>query len=937
MQDTRTLKLQTRRTLQPQQREAEHPFYTIVTCLLTLLFLLTVFAIFKAAPFGDRQIFQIDQFHQYSPFMAELRRKILSGESVMYSWNSGLGYNLWSSIGYYLASPFNIFLLVFPASNLAEAVLFITTLKLVLMAGAMQLFLSRAFRKAPLIAMGMGVAYALSTFVMAYSWNIMWMDVLLFLPLTTLGLVYVIRKEGRLLYVVSLALMIWSNFYLAGFACVFLALFYPVLWARFAPATRRSNKKAIVLSFLEFGVLSVLAAMLTAVLLIPTVLNLGLTSASDDKPPKQISYFQEFILILGRLYPFGKPAVMSGLPNIYGGLSLLLFLPLYIGNRRIPRAARVLSLLLLGFIFVSFNNNWLNFAWHGFHYPNSLNHRFAFLFTFLLMFMAFDGLIQTRYVRRGRLGAIAAVIIGGALILQLTTSTEETAAVNHTAVVVTMIAVGCLVAATERYLSRHRLAKRTVKWRGHAHLKREQTLAMLAMPLSLVMVLEAGANMFASHYERNKTSSYGPKDGYAAGVLPDELREVANAHNETNGEAFYRSEVVPPLTTNDGAIYDLHSLSIFASTYPEAPIKFFKNLGYRTNGVNSIGYRGSSVVMDTVLGIRYVMNKDNTWYAASKHRSLVENKTRITVFENHDALGLGVFTDQDPTTLSLEGMDLFTAQNHFYASLGMEEMLLERQFPLDHYQDVDPTTNEPLHVMGDGTGNYSFTRREEFIRFQVVEAGEYTLAWHSNDSPVDRVTLVKEDGDQTFAHHKEGLQELGHFEPGQTITLRFDLKEEQASTMKIYMVKLNEEAYTQSVQRLASRQMEMQERKGASFKGTIDAPGDGHVFFSLPFDPGWSFKVDGETVEVETIENALMALPVTAGSHTIEARFMPRGLKMGLVITAISLLAFIGLIVLERRRRKKVHTLRFKDGVTWAETAAQIKAQRAKSVITDKA
>jgi uncharacterized membrane protein YfhO len=44
-------------------------------------------------PVGNRNVLTIDLYHQYAPFIAELRQKFVSGGSLFYSWAGGLGVN----------------------------------------------------------------------------------------------------------------------------------------------------------------------------------------------------------------------------------------------------------------------------------------------------------------------------------------------------------------------------------------------------------------------------------------------------------------------------------------------------------------------------------------------------------------------------------------------------------------------------------------------------------------------------------------------------------------------------------------------------------------------------------------------------------------------------------------------------------------------------
>jgi hypothetical protein len=68
-----------------------------------------------------------------------------------------------------------------------------------------------------------------------------------------------------------------------------------------------------------------------------------------------------------------------------------------------------------------------------------------------------------------------------------------------------------------------------------------------------------------------------------------------------------------------------------------------------------------------------------------------------------------------------------------------------------------------------------------------------------------------------------------------------------------------------------------------SMTATTDAPG--LVVLSDTYDPGWVATVDGAAVPVLVADHALRAIPVGAGMHTIELRYAPRSLTIGLLLS----------------------------------------------------
>ncbi len=72
---------------------------------LPAFILLIIFIVQKIYPFGERSFLHIDMYHQYFPFLVEFYHKLKNGESLFFSWNTGIGSNFIALYAYYLASP----------------------------------------------------------------------------------------------------------------------------------------------------------------------------------------------------------------------------------------------------------------------------------------------------------------------------------------------------------------------------------------------------------------------------------------------------------------------------------------------------------------------------------------------------------------------------------------------------------------------------------------------------------------------------------------------------------------------------------------------------------------------------------------------------------------------------------------------------------------
>ncbi|MBQ8724409.1 MAG: YfhO family protein [Oscillospiraceae bacterium] len=90
------------------------------------------------------------------------------------------------------------------------------------------------------------------------------------------------------------------------------------------------------------------------------------------------------------------------------------------------------------------------------------------------------------------------------------------------------------------------------------------------------------------------------------------------------------------------------------------------------------------------------------------------------------------------------------------------------------------------------------------------------------------------------------------------------------------------------------------------FTAEITADSNNLVFFSVPYEDGWTAKVNGEKAEIETVDTGFMAVPVTAGENTIEFSYETPGLKAGALISIAGVLVFAAYMTggyLLRKRR----------------------------------
>jgi len=84
---------------------------------------------------------------------------------------------------------------------------------------------------------------------------------------------------------------------------------------------------------------------------------------------------------------------------------------------------------------------------------------------------------------------------------------------------------------------------------------------------------------------------------------------------------------------------------------------------------------------------------------------------------------------------------------------------------------------------------------------------------------------------------------------------------------------------------------------------TVNAPVAGYVFLSEPFYPERKAFVDGQEVTAVKANLAFTAVPVPAGSHRLELRYVPSSFRLGVGISVLTLIVWIGASIRSARAR----------------------------------
>ncbi len=561
-------------------------------------------------PFGEQSFLRTDMYHQYAPFFSEFQHKLTSGGSLLYSWDVGMGVNFAALYAYYLASPLNWLLVLCPKSLIIEFMTYMIVVKTGLSGLSMAWYLRRHGRTRDFGVAYFGIFYALSGYMAAYSWNIMWLDCIVLFPVIALGLERLVKKGKGLLYCVALGLSILSNYYISIMTCIFMVLYFAALLVLEKDMTW---EKFIGRCF-QFAVFSLLAGGLAAVVLLPEIYALQMTASGDINFPKAFNqYFPIFDMLARHIGNVETEIGLDHWPNIYCGVAVFMFMALYVACRKIPFREKLVYFVLLLFFLASFSINVLNFIWHGFHYPNSLPSRQSYIYIFLVLVMCYRAYA---YLKETPWKQVTAAFAGAAIFVVLA---QKLVTEDHFHFIVYYVALLFL----GLYLGAIYLYQKGPRFRNHA------LFAALA-----VVAMEAAVNTSVTSVTTTSRTDY-VRDNEAVMKLVDSVQP-----NPT----FFRMDKVSRKTKNDGAWMNFPSVSLFSSTANADLSKLFKKLGCESS-TNAYSITGATPLVDMLFAVKYSIYSEEAEEAFL--RTLVGQQEETYLYENSYTLPLGFWVPSD--------------------------------------------------------------------------------------------------------------------------------------------------------------------------------------------------------------------------------------------------------------------------------------------------
>lgn len=839
--------------------------WILFTFLISSVVISIIYILQKIAPYGNNSMLDVDFYHQYGPLLNELYDRIKSGETLLYSFNTGGGIPFYRNFLNYLSSPFNIVLFFFRKENIVMAFSIVIALKTIFSATFMSYYLKKTFNKDSILTSIFGILYAFSGYFCAYYWNIMWLDGMVFLPIIMLGINKIIDEENPFTYVISLAIMLFANYFIGYMICIF-SVFYFLGYFLY----RKNFKiKNILKKFIMFGISSILAAGLVAFLLLPLFSSLSSISATKDTFPTLTSNFSISDYIFNHVTGVNRTVFASDvlpLPNVYSGMLTISLILLLFFNKKINLRFKIISITSLLFFFLSFNINRIDFIWHAFHVPNDLPWRYSFIYVFVLITLGYYSMLRIKDVSIFRLSLSFGIIF----IMVLLASKTGFENLDDSKVITSLIIL-LMYYVLMIIIKNNKSNKISVYF----------IFTLIAM---FECVYGINANWNIDHDISNFMSD---KKAYQS--------LIKNIKKDDNG--LYRIEKTDYLTLNDGAWYDYNGISTFTSMAYEDVAKFQRMIGMAGNDINSYYYKYyQTPVYNTMFNVKYILGN----YIKNDYYVPIAKEESVNAIGYNYSSSIAYVVNKDIKDYELISYMPFLNQSNFVTlSTGVNDIFT----PVEVDSILNTTiTNTNIKNNLNGEFNYKMNDGISEIIINLNNEGHKNNYLYIGGNKVNGFYV--NDSYYSITSDEYYIVDTGKLDTS-TIEVKIDLEDSEDGILKFYAYNLNEEAFDKFYKEITDEMLEVTKYSDTLIEGNIKVKKNNLMFTSIAYDEGWKVLVDGKEVKTKKLANAYLGFNIKKGNHHIKMVYYPKYMKQGLIISMISLFTLIGYIIYKNKTIKK--------------------------------
>ena len=409
--------------------------------------------------------------------------------------------------------------------------------------------------------------------------------------------------------------------------------------------------------------------------------------------------------------------------------------------------------------------------------------------------------------------------------------------------------------------------------------------SMFTLSLLFFVIFEITLNSYYQVDGIAKEWVFASRSSYSKKM--DEIDKLVKYSKRENRD-FFRTERLDPQTGNDSMKFNYNGISQFSSVRNTQASSTLDKLGFKSAGTNlNLRYQNNTILMDSIFAVKYNLSeKDPQKFGFSAEKT----ERSMTLYENNYALGLAfltndVYKDVKFTNLTLDNQTAFLNQVS-----GLNHKYYERISIIGNEAETEGKVTASIE--NNSQLSYaSITYTIEVAAGSQVYVNLSDLDF-SNGNQTDVNITVNGITNRYLTHNVFPFLNIGYFKEAQTVSIQFSFPENRTVSFnqpEFFSVDVNK--YQQLISKLKEQEVSVTTKSNTV---TVDyhADRDSSLFFTIPYDKGWTASVNGKKVPLKRAQNGFMKLDVGRGAGRVTLSFIPRGLKEGTVAFILGIVLF---------------------------------------------
>lgn len=793
-----------------------------------------------------------DGFHQYVIFDVALRNILHGNGSLFYTFTSGLGLNFYALSSYYLGSFLSPLVYFFDLTNMPDAVYLTTLLKFGLIGLSTYFSLNKLFQSIPKpLKLALSTSYALMSFTISQLEIKTWLDVFILIPLIITGLHLLITENKFLLYFTSLSILFIQNYYFGYMTALFLIFWYlcQISWDF---KTRKS-------SILDFVMTSFLAGMASLILTLPTLFDLQTHGEKLTEVTKFQTESSWYLDLFAKQFIGSFDTTKYGaIPMIFVGLLPFILTILFFTLKSIKFHVKLIYAIFFTFLIASFYIEVLDLFWQGMHTPNMFLHRYTWIFSTLLIYTAAEILNRLKEIKIWNfLVSLFLIVTGFLATIYLKSHYSFLTDLNILLTLEFLVVYSLLLLAV---------------------IKKFISVNLFAILISLFIMVEMSLNASSQMDGIAKEWGFASRSSYNRDI------PAMESFSTDIGNQFTRTEKLQTQTGNDSMKFNYNGISQFSSVRNRSASSTLDKLGFKSSGTNlNLRYANNSILADSLFGIQYNISDNPIDKYGFKD---IYQKDNLALYENQFSLPIAfasqfVYNDVKFNEHTLDNQASFLNQLANVDFDYFSPILYEKTENTDDLISVTSSSNEDAAIQ---------------YQIEVPENSQVYLSFtnlHFSNDKQKKVDILVNSEKKTFTTDNAfSFFNLGYTKEKKTFNINVSFPgNSQVSFESPTFYRLDTQTLTEAIQKIKEQPVTVSTSKNKVF-ATYDVQQDTSIFFTIPYDKGWSAYQDGKKIEIKQAQTGFMKVDVPKGKGTITLSFIPNGFITGAICSFTSLLLF---------------------------------------------